>query len=220
MQRSQFAAVNTSVQAGSTTVDAISRTCGAGSGCRPLLSQILDDQPEVIAHHRTLMMTAGAALVTALLLAGGGIPFSPSFAWRWDVIWIDFTVKQISGYLLLAMGVFLGLTGLAQRTKNTLLPDKGAWRAAHAVAGVAAVVGLLIHSGGRMGQGIAFLLSTAWLGTLLAGGAMTLVFGRAHVMVSGVSLLAGKAAHWLHLFFLWPLPVLLAYHVAGAYLWH
>jgi nitrite reductase (NADH) large subunit len=218
-----LAAIKTSVRAGATTVDAIGRTCGAGtgcSGCRPLLSQILGEQPEAIAHQRTLIITAGAALVAALLLACGGIPFSPSFAWRWDVIWLDFTVKQISGYLLLATGVFLALTGLARRSESTPLVGKGAWRAVHAVAGGAAVAGLLLHSGGHMGQGIAFLLSVAWLGTLLAGGALGLVFARAHVMVSGVNLLAGKVAHWLHLFFLWPLPVLLAYHIAGAYLWH
>jgi nitrite reductase (NADH) large subunit len=218
-----LAAVKNCVAAGAKTVDEVGRNCGAGTGCagcRPLLSNILGERPEVTAHRRTLSTTAAAALAAVLLLACGGIPFSPSFAWRWDMIWLDFTVKQISGYSLLATGVFLGLTGLARRSQRISLAGKDAWRAVHAVAGAVAIAGLLFHSGGHLGQGIALLLSVAWLGTLLAGGALALVFARAHAMGLGVQALAGKAAHWLHLFFLWPLPVLLAYHIAGAYLWH
>jgi nitrite reductase (NADH) large subunit len=217
------AAVKTSLRTGAATVDEIGRSCGAGTGCGaclPLLSQILGERPAAIAHHRTLLLTAGAALVASLLIACGGIPYSPSFAWRWDVIWRDFTAKQISGYVLVATGIFLALTGLARRSQRAPPAGKGVWRLVHAIAGVAAVAGLLLHSGGRMGQGIAFLLAAAWLGALLAGGGLAIVFARAHVMAAEARALAGQAAHWLHLVFLWPLPVLLAYHIAGAYLWH
>jgi nitrite reductase (NADH) large subunit len=217
------AAVKSAIDAGVGTVEGIGRCCAAGTGCggcRPLLSRLIGQAPQAVDHARALLAAAIATLIVLLLAAAGGLPYSPTFAWRWDLVWSDFIAKQVSGYALLAAGIVLALSGLARRREVAAAAAADKWRRVHTVAGLAALAGLLLHSGGRLGGGIALLLSLSWLGTVLAGGALSLVFARAHVLAADARKAADLAARRLHVYLLWPLPVLVSFHIAGAYLWH
>jgi nitrite reductase (NADH) large subunit len=61
-------------------------------------------------------------------------------------------------------------------------------------------------------------LSVAFIGAALTGGLLALVFSRSHVLPALQTPLR-KGLHWLHVIFLWPLPVLLAFHILQSYFW-
>jgi nitrite reductase (NADH) large subunit len=196
-----------------------STVCGS---CGPLIGELLGAAPErkpVAAFRPVAVSSAVAALLALTTLLLPILPTAKSIEARGlaDLLWLDGTWKQVSGYALLALGLAAGLLSLRKRAVR-----KGAfatWRAVHAVVGAATLLALFVHTGFRLGSNLNLWLTIAFLGVALAGAAAGLATALEHRLPAT----AGQAARvrhlsfWLHLLALWPLPLLLAAHVLAVY---
>lgn len=209
-------------QNGCHSVGELGKQTGAGTGCggcKPLLAQLLNTQIKPVRHYKGLVVSATLSLLLAMVLFFFSIPYSESFNASWDVIWRDPILKQISGYTLLGMGVLLTLLAIRKHTGRLALGHYDSWRYLHSSLGVLALLGVFVHSGGRLGEGIAFLLTVSWLLVALVGGILAILSARAHKLSLNLHGSVRRLTHRIHVYFLWPLPVFMAYHIAGIYLW-
>jgi nitrite reductase (NADH) large subunit len=149
-----------------------------------------------------LQLWAGIAVALALLL------MSP-----WDVPWQDSFYKQFSGYSLLGMTVLTLTMSLRKRMKAFSAGRFSAWRSLHVSVGAMAVVALLVHTGGRVGSNLNFLLLSTFVGLIAVGGVTALVMAAEHRLGARVR----ARSYWLHLLLFWPVPALLGVHVLKSY---
>ncbi len=125
--------------------------------------------------------------------------------------------KQVSGYLLVA--VFLaGLAiSLRKRWKRFQFADVPLFRAIHGVVTAASLVVFFAHTGFRVGDGLNFLLTVAFLLAMVVGAGAGAVFA----LSDRWSALAARdrrlRVSWVHILVLWPLPILVALHVLMVY---
>lgn len=201
------------------TVEQVSQATGAGTGCggcKPLIAQLLNVRPAPIKNARPMGAIALAATVLALLLIAFSIPYPEHFGNPLRALWADDLAKQITGYTVLALAAGLAAIGIRKRVKAT---PYDAWKLVHVALGLCVLFALVAHSGGRFGAGLTLGLTTSFVGTALTGALLALVFAKSHKLDAGTQTQARKALHWLHVLFLWPLPVLLGFHIATFYLW-
>jgi nitrite reductase (NADH) large subunit len=196
--------------------------CGVCGSCRPLLDNLLGAssprEPLPLARRLTLL-TAWALLLALLFALPSNLPYAASeaIAWSWDALWRDGVVKQISGYSLLALASLLALIGLRKRWKKLNLLAFVHWRWLHALAGGIALAVLWAHTGGRFGDGLNQWLSLAMLGASFSGAALAFFLTREHVVELAHAATLRPALQWLHTLLLWPLPVLLGFHIFKVY---
>jgi nitrite reductase (NADH) large subunit len=212
------------LQAGHCTLEALSAQTGAGSvcgSCRPLLAELTGNQPLAPEPgSRTLLWTGAAALLLALaILLVPPIPFPDSVQWalRWDLLWRDSLIKQISGFGLLAMGVAVSFISLRKRVKRVRFGPFASWRTLHVLLGTLAAAILVAHTGLRLGQHLNLYLMLCFTGLLLAGAVAGAVVGRQHALPRGLVKRVRVWSLWAHILLLWPLPALLGFHVLKTY---
>lgn len=201
------------------TCTGASTVCGS---CKPLLAELVGSaeprEPVRAAGKLLGLALAAAALALAFLLLPG-LPFADSVSvpWHWDALWRSSLAKQVSGYTLLALAIALGVLGLRKRITRFVWGDYSVWRFIHTIVGVGVLLGFVVHTGGHMGTQLNFLLALSFVGAALAGGAFAALVAREHALdpVRARRLKAG--ALWGHILFLWPLPVLLGFHIAQGY---
>jgi nitrite reductase (NADH) large subunit len=196
--------------------------CGVCGSCRPLLEGLLGTSGprEPVPLARRLSGLAAWALVLALLfMLPANVPYAPTqeLAWNWDPLWRDGVVKQISGYSLLALAALLALIGLRKRWKKLNLLAFVHWRWLHALAGGVALTVLWAHTGGRVGDGLNQWLALTMLGASLTGVGLALFLAREHLFALSRAAALRPALQWLHALLLWPLPVLLGFHIFKVY---
>ncbi len=160
-----------------------------------------------------------AAIMTIATVGAITLPFAESWGSTWrfiDALWRDDLFKQISGYSVL--GLLLAATWSAWRRRAQRLHQKRqllsllSW---HLIAVFTAIVLLILHTGFRSGYGLNAWLSTLLLITLMLGALSSLTWmltakGQSQRQIASVI----RTAHWVLLF---PLPVLLLFHVIKAY---
>jgi nitrite reductase (NADH) large subunit len=214
--------VQLSARTGASTV------CGS---CRPHLEALAGNAAaaEPVRGARWLWAAAMiGAVLAALLLLLPGVPYpeTADLPWRWDVLWRSSFYKQVSGYALLTLMAGLAALALRKRvvpaqlgarlSQKLKLGQYSGWRVVHTVLGAGALTVLLVHSGGRFGSNLNFALSLCVVGAalfgVLAGGAQA----REHV-APALARRVRRRAFWAHVLTLWPLPVLLAFHVIKTY---
>lgn len=219
-------ALGEAIAHGCSTIEALAARTSASTvcgSCRPLLGELLQGgaKPEPSRGYGTL---GAGALVTfvlaALLLAVPSIPYpdSAELAWRWDTLWRENFWKQVSGYTILSLAA-LGLL-MSLRKRSALMQHIGAftsWRIAHVLLGLAALVGLLVHTGGRLGSELNFLLSLSFLSLALLGAVAGSVISLDHRMSASKAQRLRVKYAWFHVALGWPLPVLLGFHVLKTY---
>lgn len=218
--------LSTAIARGHCTVRQLAAVTGASTvcgTCRPLLAELIggDARPEPVPAHRSLLMTAVAALVLVLLLSlTPGVPYARTLdaVWQWDSLWRNGTFKQISGFSI------VGLTTLGVAlvvTKKRIVPARGGsvdiWRWSHVVLSFTAMLALAIHTGGRLGSGLNFWLLACILSLILAGVAQTGVIAVAHQLRAGTARRIRWGSAWLHVLLFWPIPILLLFHVIKSY---
>lgn len=195
-----------------------STVCGA---CRPLLAELAGGggPAEPVRGFRPLFAFSAAALVLGLALTLFSVPYPDTarIAWRWDRLWRDTLFKQASGFTLLGLALLLGLLGLRKRWSRLRWLDFAGWRVVHGAIGVAVLVALLFHTGGRMGNQLNLLLAVCLLGPALTGAVAGGVIARGHAFDPPLVRRVREASLWLHLLLLWPLPVLLGFHILKTY---
>ena len=164
-------------------------------------------------------LAAWALGLVLLFTLPANIPYASTeeLTWHWDRLWRDGLIKQISGYSLLALAALLALIGLRKRWKKLDWLAFVHWRWLHALAGVLALVTLWLHTGGRSGDGINQWLALTMLGASLTGIALALFLTREHRTAIARAAALRPALQWLHALLLWPLPVLLGFHVLKVY---
>jgi nitrite reductase (NADH) large subunit len=214
------------IMGGCASVAEISACTGASTvcgSCRPLVTQLLGSQEprEPVKWAGKLFGFAAVAAVLALaffLLPGVPYPDRVNVPLRWDFLWRNGIAKQASGYTLLALAVGLAVLGLRKRIERFAWGDYGIWRFIHTVIGLGVLLGFVVHTGGRMGTQLNLLLAVSFVGAALAGGVFAGLVAREHVIDAVRARKLKAAALWAHILFVWPLPVLLAFHIAQGYL--
>ncbi|MFN3919819.1 MAG: hypothetical protein ACK4JF_05965, partial [Methylohalobius sp.] len=139
-------------------------------------------------------------------------------AWRWDKLWRDGFYKQASGYALLGLVLAALLLSLRKRLRKLqTLGSFDTWRIAHVLFGLLAPLGLLLHTGGRLGSGLDLALALCFALTLGLGSACGLVTGHGHRIGGALATSLKHRFTWWHLLAFWPLPVLLGFHILKVY---
>ena len=207
------------------TVQALAARTGASTlcgSCRPLLEQfsgVEETAPAPIAGG--LLITSAVALTTVIaLIVSAPAPFSGSIQdpWRLDVLWRSGGYRQASGFVLLGLALMASLLSARKRWRRASTAGPfTAWRLAHAVIGVLTLVTLAMHTGGRVGDNLNFALMASFgalnvLGALAGG--LTAVEHRLRARAGSRGRAALVAAHIIAI---WPLPMLVAFHVVSVY---
>lgn len=221
--RGQLAAVASTQRV--VTVQALAAGTGASTlcgSCRPLLEQLAGARsPVPTPVGRALLITSAAALAAAVVLAVmAPIPFATSIqdAWRVDGLWRSALARQISGFALLGLALIASL--LSVRKRWTRASSAGAfptWRIAHAVVGVLTLAALAVHTGARGGDNLNLALMTSFSAANVLGS----VAGGVTAVDQAFGPAAGRryraATRMAHILAIWPLPVLIAFHVLSVY---
>ena len=136
------------IAAGADNVDAVCQATGASSvcgSCRPLVNELLGEPVslEVNRFAPVMILTGLFALLLALgFLLPFNLPYPDSVQvnWRWDLLWRDGFIKQVTGFSLLGV-VTVGLVlSLRKRFKRfSWLGEFASWRLVHLLLGMLAL---------------------------------------------------------------------------------
>jgi nitrite reductase (NADH) large subunit len=219
--RGQLAAAQA---AGCLTAAGLRERTGAGSlcgSCQPLLAQFCREDAPLPPQPwgRTLVgASVGAVVAVTLVLLAAPVPYSISVQppLSIDVLWRDGVARQISGFVLVALSAAAGLLTARKRWRILTRGSFGGWRAAHAVIGLLTLVALAMHSGLRLGHHLNLALMTSFL-VLSAAGAAVGGLTAAECRAGCTRRRWRQVAALTHVLALWPLPVLLVFHVLAAY---
>jgi nitrite reductase (NADH) large subunit len=207
------------------TVDRIMMRTGASTlcgSCRPLLEQLAQpgswERPPIA---RGLLAGSFAAIIAAVaIVAVAPVPFATSFEtpFRIDALWRNGLYRQISGFTLLGLALVASLLAVRKRWPRlaTLGSFRG-WRLVHVLLGVLTLAALAVHTGLRLGNNLNFALMAIFCAVNLAGG-----------LAGGLTAVEQRIgmAHWrrrrallvtVHVLLMWPLPLLIAFHVMAVY---
>ncbi len=203
------------IERGCATVDCLVAETGASTvcgACLPRLAELARDPAATVFDRGRGWLLGTAALAAALALAfvaGSPLPLATSFAdfGATDLLYRSGGWRLATGFTLLAL--LLGTTALSLRKRWPRLRfgDTASWRIAHGALAALSLVVLVAHTGLRPGSGINLALTCALLTASVLGAAAALGF-------------AGRRARltfWLHLMAVWPLPVLIAFHIVAAF---
>jgi nitrite reductase (NADH) large subunit len=195
--------------------------CSVCGSCKPLISQLLGVKPDSVRFQMLLLISAFMAAIWGFWsFFGDKVPFvdTVDVAWRWDLLWTDGIVKQITGYLILGIAVLVAGLSLRKRVKKLHSVGKfEVWRVIHVVISIGLIAMMIAHTGLRMGDGMNFWLTSSFAVMVLAGVILTIVIGMEHHLKPMRARVLRRKANWLHLMAIWPLPVLLAFHIIKIY---
>jgi len=222
------------IACGALSVESLGRATGAGTvcgSCQPLLGQLIGAPTDVRAPRFGRTMTALGVLAlsgVSLILLLRAIPYSRSVAdttllgttlpFRLDQLWRDGLLKQVSGFLMLGIAAVATLLSLRKRTAwiNRLGSFVG-WRTLHVTLGALSVSALIVHTGMRLGHGLNLWLMLCFLSLLAVGGLASAAIGIEHRLSAPIARQARTQAIFWHILLIWPLPVLLVWHVLKSY---
>jgi nitrite reductase (NADH) large subunit len=195
-----------------------SSVCGS---CRPLVAELAGGagQAQPVRGWRTLLAASSLAVKAAVALAIVlAVPYAATVQvpWQWDLLWRENYWKQVSGFTVLGLAAVVSVLSLRKRVARFTLGDFPLWRVAHAVLGALTVAALLVHTGGRLGSNLNFLLMSAFLGVVTVGGVVGGVIALEH-RFGGAAARARRSWVWAHILVAWPLPILLGFHVFKTY---
>lgn len=208
---------------GCQTPEALRECTGASSvcgSCKPLLSDLLGGvKPE--PQQGWVWLWGGGVLATLLsliylLFPGSGYP-SSVISGGWDVIWREGQFREITGFSLLGTGVVISIISLRKRLAGFRWGEYSFWRFIHVVIAVFLVMLLWVHTGGRVGDNLNMLLMLSFTGLILAGGVLSATLGFEHHLSAQLARRLRRTSLWVHILLLWPLPVLLGFHILKAY---
>jgi nitrite reductase (NADH) large subunit len=191
-----------------------STLCGT---CRPLLAQLVEGRAPSPRLATGLLAGSLAALGIAIaILTVTPIPLAGSIqapSWA-DVLWRDGTNRQISGFVLLALMVLTSSLTLRRRWRRlSSVGTYATWRIAHVLLGIGTLAGVAVHTGARLGDNLTFVLM-ACFGALNVAGAAAGGLTALEARVGTPSVRRYRAALvTVHIAAIWPLPILIAFHV-------
>ena len=193
--------------------------CGS---CKPLLAELLgeDMRVEPVRSWRSLLaMSALGMSLVALFVLIWRVPYPDSVqvAFRWDELWRNSLIKQISGFTILGL-ILAGLTiTIRKRYSKLEFGDFNVWRHLHVVLGVLALAALIVHTGFRLGDQLNFILTVNFLLLAIAGANASTVVSTEHRLNPALAKKQRQRWTWLHLVLFMPVPVLLGAHILKSY---
>lgn len=210
---------------GHCTVDALASCTGASlvcGSCKPKLSQFVGTAPVVDADKRyksLLTFSALGLLLTVLFLSIKNISYNPTVdvIWQWDKLWRENLIKQITGYTTIGVMLLAALISFRKRIKAIRWFEYANWRLVHVILSILAVAILIAHSGLRMGENINFYLMATVLGLIALGTLAGITISVQHKMDYVNARSIREKFLWAHIVLLWPLPVLLGFHIFKTY---
>lgn len=218
-------AIEHCIRNGADSLESLSQRSGAGSvcgACRPLIQQLLGAQtPEPVRWHRALIALSLFSLLASLaflILPAMAYTDTVQARWRWDVLWRDPLLKQISGFSIL--GLFSAGLLLSARKRLRTLQGLGRfdpWRLAHILLGVLIFGALLAHTGAHLGSGLNRLLMLSFTATLLLGAVAGSLIGLEHRIGAPLATRLRRQSIGWHILMFWPVPVLLGFHILKGY---
>lgn len=196
-----------------------STVCGS---CKPLLADLVGQQVALEPTRGRQSLIVGIAIASVLVLAMmllPDFPYSLSVQqdWHWDVLWRDTFNKQASGFVILGLTVVGLLLTFRKRISKFSMGDFAIWRVAHVLLGMTAAIVLYVHTGGRMGTQLNFLLMASFCGLILVGGVSAYVIAQEHKLSPARVKKWRANSVWIHILLFWPVPVLLAFHILKSY---
>ncbi|MEM6472123.1 MAG: FAD-dependent oxidoreductase [Planctomycetota bacterium] len=217
------------IDAGVCDVEVIGKRCGAGTACgscRGLVAELAGRSDEVNrVPGATVMLAAStiASLIVILWWVLPAIPIASSVQDSWYSI--DRAIRsdvgrQVSGFSLVALTLIGLIFSLRKRNDWFRFGSYGFWRATHGVLGTAVLIGMVIHTGLKLGSNLNFLLGVCFLAATFIGaiaGIVSSIEGRA---TGSLALLIRRWRPRLtrtHLWVTWPLPVLIVMHILSFY---
>jgi nitrite reductase (NADH) large subunit len=137
---------------------------------------------------------------------------------RWiDVVWTEPAWQRATGFTILGIAAATLLLSLRKRLPRITWGNFGWWRVLHAALGVIGLVTLVAHTGLRLGSNFNRVLMLDFLGLIAVGAlAGTVTSLEAQLDVRTARQLRAFWT-WSHIVLVWPLPVLLLFHVLSAY---
>ena len=222
-----------SIAAGCVSVDSIGQSCHAGmvcGSCKPQLATLLGSTElatpagykklvgfSVVAFF-LVMFTLFAKPVAYVQSVQQPELFGMALNWHWDSLWRDTLIKQISGFSILAACALALLVSLRKRVKRLhTVGSFDSWRIAHLVFSVLAVSALVFHTGFRMGYGLNFALMILFVALIVLGIATTFAMTIGANRSPEISGAIRKLSLRLHIYLLWPIPLLLGWHILKGY---
>ena len=208
-------ALSSAMAEGGSSVDALAESTGASTVCgvcRPLVAELAGGAPSSALSRESawLLTAAGVAVLLALAIAGGSplpLPTSVQAGHVWDILYREGWWRQATGFGLLGCALAAAGFSLRKRWRRVGWGGLDWWRVGHGALGALALMTLLLHTGLRLGSGLNQILMICFLAASLLGGATAAGLGRRHA----------RLTFWLHVLAVWPLPVLVAFHVLASY---
>lgn len=201
-----------------------STVCGS---CQPLIAQILglkESDPDAILpakKSKLLLILACVCLILTSCIffipkitAGDSVQ---TFQYQLSQIWTDRLWKQITGFSLLGLSLFALILSLRKRVSFFNWLNFGHWRSIHSALGVSTLFILFFHTGLSLGQNLNLMLMICFLALNTLGGMSAVTIAMENKWVSARSRMFRHYLTRLHIFFFWPYPVLLGYHIFKAY---
>lgn len=209
---------------GAVTPEALTRQTGAGSvcgSCSPLLASLCGDSAtQPVRSSRIMIVATCASLLLAVWASfGPAVPYSDTVqvALQWDELWRSGLLKQLTGFSLVGITLLGLLISLRRRLGWLQRWSHRALRSLHIVAGAAALLAFGLHTGFRLGENLNFLLGLCFVAAALVGAlaALSTILERSLGATLGGRL--RRLGTRLHLWVVWPLPVLVLVHVMKVY---
>ncbi|MFU7557915.1 FAD-dependent oxidoreductase [Stieleria sp. JC731] len=217
------------VSSGKTSPESIADSCGASTACgscRNLVCELAgaSGQQAAVPWARTMLATSAiASLVVLIWLVSNPIPAATSVqdaTFKFESALQSDLGRQVSGFSLLG-GTLIGLLfSLRKRFPKFKWGSYGFWRATHGVLGTGVLLGMIAHTGMRLGSNLNFLLGTFFLAAILVGAFAGIVSSLESRLTGTLSILSRA---WrprltkLHLWITWPLPILIGLHILSFY---
>lgn len=217
------------LHAGAADADGLAEATGASTvcgSCRILLCELAGDRGIAVGPKGRIGLLIASCLATIIapvLLTAGPPPVVDSVQSTWreiDLFWRDDFVKQVTGYSLLSVSLLATTLSLRKRVPWMKLGDFGTWRGLHGILGVTTLLGFLVHTSTRLGHNLTLALAITFLLLNLLG-AFTGITAALENRFTGP--LGQRLRAWrpkltqAHIWLLWPLPALVAFHIVAVY---
>jgi nitrite reductase (NADH) large subunit len=191
--------------------------CGS---CRPLIAELIGMPAPVPAAPSWVLLTASVAAAAIALTVGLASPVAFSTTIQdstLDLLWRDGGIRQLTGFSVLGLGVMAMLLSLRKRWPRVSLGPFTTWRNAHAIIGVLTLVMLAVHTGMRLGNNVNFALLASFAAVNIAGAAAGGVTALEGAFGAALGARGRRMLVTAHIVAIWPLPLLVAFHVLAVY---
>jgi nitrite reductase (NADH) large subunit len=228
----------TQVKQGCNTLPALANatqaTTSCGS-CKPLVQKFCIERRKALHQRlfmfdrrnwspRMLLIIAAVAMVLMGLILQLPLLWQAQDyqGWRYQLtrVLTSFEVRQVSGYSILTMMLLISTMSARKRFERFNLGKMTTWRQYHGWLAVVALVLLGFHSGFSTGNNLSFYLLMTFIAANVLGCLNGLACASESFKFGWWSDFCRKhrtAITYAHIVTIWPLPILLAFHIIQAY---